>query len=518
VGSTKPEVVVVKWTALLLPPLIVGCTPRGRQSHDFVAYVQSARHGSRERALRYDLDAGQRELLAEAGEVGLRIQPLPAREWWFYGPPTETERHRTKAVPFEPVYIDAYTGAKLEPDARLGLGDGRRALIDLLEGRALVAQRGADTDAATGRLLLYDQVGRHELGQVFLERVIDTHIARHLALSPDRKRLAWSGPKGAFLADLVTGNVQRRPYDYDWQLVLGKPPKHRTFRWLPDGSGFIEQRWIAGKPHWEMFRPDGEGPVATGEGRIQEISPDCSYWAIVNEASGSFPRVKPDRAPRLLRPVPLHQPALRARLVTDSWVVSGGNVWFVRSYPVTEREWTYCVLTPTGYTGVERAGSLPGPLDVLSPEDGGRIGVMVHVPPPSPYGQPAAGPVAIGVFDFLGKERLRIPCRAHPQTLAIPEANQVALADRGNDGWQVRLTDVLTGKSKVVLRVQAYEVRVVRAGERHLIAGAEELSQHWRGDLYAGGTDGRGWRRIAKDVCDFPITTRTTWQDYWKGV
>jgi hypothetical protein len=460
VRSQECEVDSVRLVALLLPLFVLGCRSQHtvarvdlepvptRQlqasSRDFVAYVQSLR-GARYRAVVYDFGTRRQNVVAESAGTRLDLRPLPVRWLHFDHPVTEAERRRTKAAPYEPVYVDAYSGAKVEHDPALGLGDGRTALIDLAEGRTLIARqdarsRGTDT---VGTLILYRDGKPRELGRILVVSP-GRAVVVDWALSPDRNRLAWTGPDGSFLADLTTGEVRKQAHKLVFGRLSDPPSERRKLHWLPDGSGFLEQWLVGGKPHWELFGPDGEGPTASGEGRVREISLDCSYWAIVNEEAMSGSYLKPGQTPRFIRPVPGHSPAPGTCVATRKWVIHDQTVEFYIVQSTGPDTYASLRVTPTG------AEMLPG----VDLRNAARVG------------------------------------------------NALAVARHAANGWQVKLTDLRTGRETVVLSRVALRTSVGPAGERHFIATAwREDTQAVICNLYVGGVDGRPWRLLAEDVC-----------------
>ncbi len=370
----------MKWCAALLPLLVVGCsrkqsTPPVRPQpvvapaqaqvpeQDSVAYVQQSADGTKRAAIWW-AGENREQVLVEGVQGEVRMQPLPnGWPWWneyaLHGRPAL--EHPGKPCP---LYIDTYTGLHVTPGPALGLDDGHSVLLDLVGDRAVVIRQTdtPDLHEPSAMLVLYQGATAEELGRVYLTPPMMSYHRRYFALSPDRSRLAWSGPEGSFLADLATGEVQKRPREYSWDGSSTNEPEMRDFRWLPDGSGFIEYRWIDGDPHWERFSPDGQGPVATGRGLLPEL------------------------------------------------------------------------------TQLSRA--------------------------------------------------------------ELPEYSLLAQAEKGDDGWRVRVVNSATGDAEVVLTCQAHEVHVWRAGEEHFIAIAEQDAQHRLTDLYVGGADTRPWKLVAEDVCE----------------
>jgi hypothetical protein len=528
------EVVTMKWCAALLPLLVVGCSrtqsmPPVRPQpalavaqaevpqQDFVAYVQQSADGTKRAAIWWPGE--QREqVLAEGVQGEVHMQPLPnGWPWW-----NEYALHGRPAVGHPgkpcPLFVDTYTGLHVTPGPELGLDDGHSVLLDLVGDRASVIRQteAPDRREPSATLLLYRGATANELGRVYLTPSMMSYHRRYLALSPDRDRLAWSGPEGSFLADLAKGEVQKRPREYTWYGFPSKEPERRTFRWLPDESAFIEHRWIDGRPHWELFTPDGQGPVATGEGRVHEISPDCSHWAIVNDEATSGPYISPEDTPRFIRPVPDHKRGPGTRIVTDRWVIDADKVQFFIDQRIGERTRGCFRITPEGHEvvgtlGIPTIHRLVGP--VLSLEDGGRLLMVAEAPQTGP--EPAGEGGEAVVYDFNGDERFRIPIRMQPYRASLPEYSLFALADKGDDGWRVTLFNVVTGEAKVVLTCQAHEVRVWRAGEEHFIAIAEQHARHRLADLYVGGIDAGPWRLVAEDVCEPVIMPREKRLGYW---
>ena len=469
---------------------IIEPAERAREASGFIAYVVELDNGGSQAVVCYpDEDHEEIVMTREPGErpPHLWILPsdvIPSTPYvWRDGEVVEGNW-----APFEhrEVYLDSVTGEVLQPDAVLGLDEyWRRQLIDLVGDRAVVLEYDTDRGPRhpTAEVCLFQGTVLTELGRVFVQHQLSSSWARYYSLSPDRNCLSWSGPGGSHWCDLRT----RQVYAHE-----------RLCKWLPDSSGFVEQ-WKdqAGIHHWNLFDADSAEAVASGEGTVNEVSPDCVYWAIVNEAWTRAKYREPDDPPRLVQLIPGREPSSETRIADGPWAIEGADVRLFAAGWHSENETLLYRITPQGHVAFVLEGKSYGKPRVLQLEDGGRVGISLDD--------------QLVILDFDANEKLRTEAtffsrsRGHALLPAPSDGNFLCIAARTLGRWRIDRFNFITGEVETVLTCDAESLEVHRIGNSYFAAAHHgkgkppwNLQAPW--DLYVGDQDGKHWQLLAKSV------------------
>jgi len=458
---------------------------RSAEQVAFIAYVQTTDDGGTQ-AVVYYLDEDRKEVVASSapGEPPLRVKILP--EAW-----PERLLGYTRGPGETVVYLDSATGKLLQPDLAVALEDNpRRTLVDLIEQRALVLEYegGKREVRPTAKLYLFRGAQACELGQVFMQSPFSSMGERYYWLSTDRNVLTWEGPGGSFEVDLRTGNVQA----WDSQHVCTA---------LPDGAGSLE-RWQdeAGRSRWRLYKPHSDEPVAEGEGRPLDVSPDGIYWAIVNDGEGHDP-------PRFVQLIPDREPNPETRIAEGAWAINGteAQFWFAYRQRSRNETWVYRI-TPEGHDRFVLKDMILGSPRVLTLEDRGRIAAIVR--PASavcrknePHGFVYEDKLVL--LDFEGKERLRTEGAFMPPCPAPPIEDFVCVVDRTPEQWRVNCVNFLTGGVETVLRCEAVSLEIDRVGTHYLAWAYRGEDTDAPYDLFVSKQSVKQWDVLAENVRKF---------------
>ncbi len=399
------------------------------------------------------------------------------------------------------VYLDSVTGKVVSPDAHLGIDIYRRQLIDLVDDRALVLEYETDCEPLnpTAKLHLFRGTDSTELGRMFVEFIGSSLMTICYSLSPDRDHVSWTGPDGSYWCDLRTGRIHTVDSG-----ERGLPfPGWRRHRWLPDSSGFIEA-WEKplGAYRWNLFEADGEQPIASGKGRIGEISPDCVYWTIVNESWTRDEYRTHHDPPRVIRIIPGRQPSPETQIAEGPWAIDGSKVRFFAAGRRSASETIVFRITPEGHDSFVVSGKWHGEPRVLQLEDGGRIGMILR--PPSSATRidqtySAAHDDELVVFDFDGSEKLRTDATILPDCHTV-DGDSVLVVDRTPKDWRITRVNFRTGDVGLLLTCHGSSMDVHRIGASYLamVGQGKKMPAPW--DVYVGKSNERSWRFVAQNV------------------
>lgn len=363
-------------------------------------------------------------------------------------------------------------------------------IFDADEEHVLVLAPEADDDAQapTARLYLPGRFGFRQLGRVFVEWRDGFPLLKDYCLSPDRDYLSWTGPEGSWVCKLAEGEVF---------------PQWREHRWLADGSGFVEQweDYLAGC-RWNLFDADGEQPIASGKGRIGEISPDCVYWTIVSESWTRVEYRAHHDPPRVIRIIPGRQPSPETQIAEGPWAIDGSKVRFFAAGRRSASETIVFRITPEGHDSFVVSGKWHGEPRVLQLEDGGRIGMILR--PPSSATRidqtySAAHDDELVVFDFDGSEKLRTDATILPDCHTV-DGDSVLVVDRTPKDWRITRVNFRTGDVGLLLTCHGSSMDVHRIGASYLamVGQGKKMPAPW--DVYVGKSNERSWRFVAQNV------------------
>ncbi len=441
---------------------------------------------------------------AGEGPVVPRLTPFGSGSFTsmdIYRPGTPPEPVRDPARVPRVVYLDRDTGQQLDPLPELQLGDQRRALLDLVGDRALVAvhddQKASAHQDLLGDLLLYR--GRHlqNLGRACVDYARTASGFRWFALTPDRERVQWFRP-------INEGETEPTKYDI-WvtNLPAGKSRRVASFTgsclqgWLPDGRTLLYLPYRT--PMWRAVDADtGEEVPGPPKGRIA-ISPDGGFWAVV--ANRSAPWVSD---PSEILRAPGRGAGAGGDYVSTPWARRGDKVWYL-FVPTHEPEQPGQLVLVTPETRID----LPvehrlGWYALLSAEGDGRLVFVQGVDYPNPdRGQPRSHGELV-LMDFsgrtVGKARGGV---SGPGMLRPHDGGIVFVADQAEQSaggqTELRRMDVETGRTEP-LYVFDRPVELQRLGEAFL-AFAQYRSPTGRGyhqRWYVSRDGARTWRILVE--------------------
>lgn len=437
----------------------------------FVAYVEDTNDGGTQAVVYYP-DQDRSEVVATGGadESPLVLKILP-RRWRLWAPFGGARL----------IYLDSITGKLVEPSPNLSLEENRQwALIDLVGDRAVVLEHeGGHGQRLTARLYLVRGSETIDLGRVFVQSPLSSIARTYHSLSADRNYLTWDGPDGRHRCDLRTGDVHAQEH----------PRKE-----LPDGTGSIEQ-WQdgAGIWHWKLFDADGEQPVASGEGRIREISPGCTYWAIINDAEDYDP-------PRFVQIIPGREPSAETRIAEGPWAINGTEAQFWATRPSRDSEVSSLYrITPEGYKLFTYEGYKGGLGRVLTVENGGRVALRLRTPKTTSPGVAEGNQYTheLVIIDFTGNEKLRTEIGGSTMGVPPPVADYVCVVGKILNDWQVKRINFITGEVKLVLNCSAVALNLGRVGTHYLARAYQGEGREAPYDLYVSKQNAERWDLLA---------------------
>ena len=426
----------------------------------FIYYATPLPGGGSEAFLYWQGGAPEKVATAALGALPFDLRLLPAS-----GEVLEASRAIELPPTVQPLYVDWASGKVVHPDPAWDVeANPRRVLIEAAGDRAVVLEFSiAKSYLAT--LYLYRGAALVTLGEVTVNDLRHS-LARDtlLFLDADREHLTWTGPAGAFEADLTTGQVtQVTPQE-------AGPPTPPAEPWPKD---------------------------------LRAVSPGGTYHLLMDKNAPAAPKMR-------LVVAPGKEPSDEEMVAQGGWAIDGkdASCWVGVGDPLS-----YYRLR---LGGAERfaVGKPVITMRTLSLAEGGRLllglGARPIVDGKIPSEWDRAWPCEVRVVDFGGKQVCSAGALHAYAYWAGPLQKWEALwvLDRRGEEGVLQRVDYMNGKVEEVLRGR--HLRVFDWGET-LVAAAGHDDDNPQGaaarfDVYVAEDQGRQWRKLESGVSQLRLT------------